>query len=123
MRLYVAQLRRQKFAETDAPRAGRGSSHDSRHIPNDVKRAVWVRDEGRCTYTSPSGHRCEERAGLEFDHIVPYALGGDSSVSNIRLRCRTHNQLEAERIFGARLIEAKRGQAQEAAGERRRSRA
>ena len=31
---------------------------------------------------------------------MPYADGGEASVSNIQLRCRTHNQYEAERWSG-----------------------
>ncbi len=43
-----------------------------------------------------------ERAFLEFHHIRPYALGGPTSAENISLRCRRHNQYEAELVFGPR---------------------
>ncbi len=69
-------------------------------IPADVKRAVWERDGGRCTYLSPEGRRCECRFRLELDHIQPVALGGPSTVANLRLRCRAHNALHAEETFG-----------------------
>jgi hypothetical protein len=108
MRLYVAQLRKQKFAATDAPRPARARSEDSRHVPAAVKRAVQERDQGQCTYVSPTGHRCEERSGLEYDHIVPYALGGEATASNLRLRCHAHNQYEAERTYGAQFMRNKR---------------
>jgi hypothetical protein len=36
----------------------------SRHIAADVKRAVWIRDAGRCAFLGTSGHRCSERAFL-----------------------------------------------------------
>ena len=39
---------------------------------------------------------------LEFHHIVPYALGGKATLENISLRCRRHNQYEAELVFGPR---------------------
>jgi hypothetical protein len=35
-------------------------------------------------------------------HILPYAKGGLATVENISLRCRRHNQYEAELVFGAR---------------------
>ena len=35
-------------------------------------------------------------------HIQPYALGGPTSTENISLRCRRHNQYEAEVVFGPR---------------------
>ncbi len=75
-------------------------------------RAVAARDGERCTFIGDHGHRCESRAHLEYDHIVPVARGGPSTADNLRLRCRAHNQLEAERAFGAgfmqRMREAKR---------------
>jgi hypothetical protein len=34
---------------------------------------------------------------LEFDHVVPFAAGGPSTLENLELRCRAHNAYEAER--------------------------
>lgn len=79
-----------------------------RYIPSDVRRAVWRRDEGRCTFISASGHRCQARRLLEFDHVEPVTRGGRSTVEGLRLRCRAHNQYEADRAFGARFMERKR---------------
>ena len=47
--------------------------------------------------------RCVETGFLEFHHVVPYADGGEASVNNVELRCRSHNQYEAERWFGPTL--------------------
>jgi 5-methylcytosine-specific restriction endonuclease McrA len=69
-------------------------------VPAEVRRAVWERDGGRCTYVSPDGRRCESRWQLEYDHIKPAALGGPSTVANGRLRCKSHNGLHAEEAFG-----------------------
>jgi hypothetical protein len=69
-------------------------------IPAPVKRAVWERDGGRCTYVSPDGRRCQSRWRLELDHVVPARLGGSATVANLRLRCRTHNTLHAEEVYG-----------------------
>src|SRR5439155_19141805 len=96
----IAQLEKQKFAKASRPGPLR-SSADPRHIPADVKCTVWERDGGQCTFVAESGHRCEARARLEFDHIDPIAIGGEATVDNIRLRCRAHNQYEAECVFGA----------------------
>jgi HNH endonuclease len=54
-----------------------------------------------------NGHRCEERKGLEFDHIEPVARGGKSTIDNLRLRCRAHNQLSAEQTYGREFMDAK----------------
>jgi len=61
-----------------------------------VKRAVSRRDDGRCAFVAPDGRRCTERTFLEFHHVQPYAKGGPATVENISLRCRRHNQYEAE---------------------------
>jgi hypothetical protein len=67
----------------------------SRYIPAQVKRTVWQRDKGTCSFTG-----CNSRRFIEYDHIKPFALGGESTVENLRLRCRTHNTYEAIQIFG-----------------------
>ena len=76
------------------------STNPSRYIPADVMHAVEKRDGNRCTYHAPDGKRCCEARNLELDHIEPFALGGKSTVKNLRQVCRAHNQLYAERIFG-----------------------
>ena len=113
--LSLPQLRKQKHAATDKPRVQKPrKSSNPRYIPNAVKQAVWERDGGRCTFVSESGHRCEARTLIEFDHVDPVARGGYATVRNTRLRCHAHNQYEAEKIFGAAFMEAKRGVASNA---------
>jgi hypothetical protein len=65
-----------------------------------VKRAVWLRDLGRCAFVGTGGRRCDERGFLEFHHVRPYSEGGEPSAANIELRCRTHNDYEARVYFG-----------------------
>jgi hypothetical protein len=84
-----------------------------------VKRAVWARDSGRCTFVSETGRRCPARKCLEFDHVEEVARGGEASVAGIRLRCRAHNQYQAECTFGAGFMERKREEARRAAEARR----
>jgi 5-methylcytosine-specific restriction endonuclease McrA len=69
-------------------------------IPAAVKREVWMRAGGRCEWKLESGGRCGSTLRLEFDHILPRALGGPSTVDNLRVACRSHNQLAARRAFG-----------------------
>ena len=101
------KLERQKFAKTERPRVCRRSD-DARHIPASVKRTVWERDGGRCTFVGESGHRCESRTRLEYDHVEPVATGGHATVKGLRLRCRAHNQYAAEQAFGRDFMNAKR---------------
>ena len=80
----------------------------TRYVPAPVRRAVWERDGGRCTFVGEGGKRCHSRHFLEFDHAEPFARGGAATVEGLRLRCRAHNQYEAERVFGAEFMRAKR---------------
>jgi len=77
----------------------------SRYIPASVKHQVTKRDSGRCSYIAPDGTMCCETRNLEYDHVFPFALGGKSTVENLRLVCRAHNQLYAERVFGKERIQ------------------
>ena len=105
----IAKLEKRKFAATNTPRSGgRKSATGTRRVPARAKRAVWQRDGGQCTFVSESGARCAARSRLEYDHIVEVARGGESTVSNVRLRCRAHNQYAAECAFGAGFMDAKR---------------
>jgi 5-methylcytosine-specific restriction endonuclease McrA len=108
----ICVLEKNKFAATSRTRPGRrSSSSNPRQIAASTRRAVWHRDGGQCTFTSDKGTRCESRTRLEYDHVQPVARGGDSTVGNLRLRCRAHNQYEAERVFGAGFMHEKRAAA------------
>jgi hypothetical protein len=100
--LLLEQLLRRKFAVTDDPRDGRAMAPGSRHIPSHVKREVFLRDRGCCAFVGRSGRRCAERRFVEFHHREPFAFGGPPTVGNVSLRCRAHNQYEAEVDFGRR---------------------
>jgi hypothetical protein len=98
----LEKLAKQKFAATEKPRASRGKKSGTQDTTAAVKRAVWVRDLGRCRYIGPNGHRCDERRFVEFHHTDPRALGGEASVDLIELRCRRHNDYEGRLYFGSR---------------------
>jgi 5-methylcytosine-specific restriction endonuclease McrA len=105
----IEKLERRKCAAASRPRAtAPRRSNDPRHIPAAVRREVWARDGGRCTFVSDNGHRCGESMRLEFDHVEPVARGGRATVAGLRLRCRAHNQYEAERAFGTGFMKQKR---------------
>jgi len=120
--LLLEKVERKKLAAAAKPRPARpirpGTDTEalrtipnSREIPSDVRGEAWRRDGGQCGFVSADGHRCTERTFLEFHHVIPYAKGGRATVDNISLRCRRHNQYEAELVFGARPpASRKRGQ-------------
>jgi len=115
MKELIKKLERTRFGACTTPRAaGRRSRTGSRHVSHDVKRAVWTRDKGQCTFVSDSGRRCEARRDLQFDHVKEFARGGEATVDNIRLRCPGHNQHTAEGTFGAGFMQQKREEAAKA---------
>lgn len=97
--LLLDDVARTKLAATDHPRCSGPTAPGTRHIPAAVKRAVWARDDGRCAFVGTNG-RCAETGFLEFHHVVPYAVGGASTVENLQLLCAAHNKHEAECFFG-----------------------
>jgi hypothetical protein len=98
----LRDLVREKVAAIEQPRSRRGPANPprgSRHIPVEVKRAVWVRDLGRCAFVGRNGRRCSERGFVEFHHVQPYAAGGPATAENIQLRCQAHNAYEADLYY------------------------
>jgi hypothetical protein len=117
--VLLEQVRKQKIGACASPRlapspeaskpspstapdgAASMTENPSRHIPVAIRRAVWARDAGRCGYRSREGRQCGSQAYLEFHHQLPWARCREHRLSNISLRCRAHNQYEAELAFGA----------------------
>lgn len=62
-----------------------------RPLRDDVKLLVWARDGGRCT-------SCHSDQDLQFDHVIPFALGGSDESENIQLLCRSCNLAKSDRI-------------------------
>ncbi len=75
-------------------------TENPRGIPAAVKREVWLRDGGRCQWPTSDGSVCGSTHRVQFDHVVPVAHGGRSTVGNLRLACSQHNDLAARQVFG-----------------------
>jgi hypothetical protein len=106
----VRELEQQKFARSARSRPQHSRAH-GRYIPAEVRRTVWQRDGGQCTFVSERGKRCASTTRLEFDHVDPVARGGETSADRMRLKCRAHNQYAAECTFGAEFMRGKREEA------------
>ena len=106
-----------RAARAEEQRAVSGSAGGSvsreRHVPAAVAREVYVRDQGRCTFSADDGRRCGERRFLQLDHVIPHAEGGEATVVNLRLRCRAHNLHAARVHFGAEYVRAAAERARE----------
>jgi 5-methylcytosine-specific restriction endonuclease McrA len=60
-------------------------------VPTAVRRAVWDRDGGACV-------QCGERFDLQFDHVIPVALGGATTVENLQVLCAPCNRAKGAAI-------------------------
>jgi hypothetical protein len=93
------------------PRRRRALREGSRHVPVEIARSVWERDEGRCTFVDAEGRRCSERRFLTLEHRFPFAMGGTSlDADNLCLFCRAHNNHTARQAYGAEYIARKRAE-------------
>lgn len=57
------------------------------HISDEVKQFIWQRDRGRC-------RNCGSNTELQFDHIIPVAMGGSSEAENLQLLCGPCNRMK-----------------------------
>lgn len=88
-----------------------------RHIPAGVRRAVFQRDGCRCSWPLASSGVCGSTLRLQLDHVVPVALGGASTIDNLRVTCSFHNDLAARQVFGdAHMVLFRRGEGHSNAG-------
>jgi 5-methylcytosine-specific restriction endonuclease McrA len=60
-------------------------------IPRSVRNAAWIRDQGRCV-------ECGSKDKLEFDHIIPVAVGGGNTERNIQLLCESCNRRKGKTL-------------------------
>jgi len=97
--LLLAQQAKRR-GEGKKPQQNPRPSKSPGHVPAAVKRAVWSRDEGKCTWPLDSGGVCGSTLRLEIDHVVPRGRGGLSTVDGCRLLCSAHNQLAARQVYG-----------------------
>jgi hypothetical protein len=75
-----AALDRERAAAGPAP-----PTHPREPLPREVRLAVWRRDRGRC-------RECGSGFDLQYDHVIPLALGGATSVDNLQLLCGDCNR-------------------------------
>ena len=80
-----------ELAAALSPLVTRDSEITRERIPPEVRRAVWIRDQGKCA-------RCGSRERLEYDHIVPVSRGGSNTERNIELLCEAHNRAKSNTI-------------------------
>jgi hypothetical protein len=97
--VLLAEETRKKCSTTSKPRKSHGVAPHSRHIPAEVNRGAHARDDGSCAFVGKGGRRCGERAFIQRHHVKPYGALGEATLANIELRCRRHNQYEADLFY------------------------
>jgi 5-methylcytosine-specific restriction endonuclease McrA len=97
--LLVEKLEKDRLGKTSRPSTRPPRSKAGR-ISRALRRAVFERDGCRCTFHDENGNRCPATTLLEIDHAHARALGGKEELDNLRVRCRAHNHLHAEKTFG-----------------------
>jgi 5-methylcytosine-specific restriction endonuclease McrA len=60
-------------------------------LPRDVRLAVWERDGGACV-------ECTATFELQFDHVIPVALGGATTVENLQVLCGPCNRTKGAEV-------------------------
>ena len=79
----VEKIEKTKFKQTKA-RTSPPPAEVKRTVSSKTKREVYLRDK-KCS-------NCGSLKNLNFDHRMPFALGGLSTIDNIRLLCEQCNQ-------------------------------
>ncbi len=108
--VLIAKVKKERFGVGRKPRSPRlpKGPATSRHVPLAIRRAVYERDGGQCTFVGTNGKRCEERGFLELDHLDGFARRAEHQVSRLTLRCFRHNQHCAEVMYGSEWMAKKR---------------
>jgi 5-methylcytosine-specific restriction endonuclease McrA len=76
---------RRRLERAHAALAGEAAPRRRTPIAGEVRRAVFERDGGRCA-------QCGARFDLQYDHVIPLALGGASTAANLQLLCAPCNR-------------------------------
>ena len=105
--LGLVEPEKTRAEKPSAPLAGKTKTNDrSRYIPMSVRRTISNRSLGECEYIAPStGKRCASRFDIQWDHIDPFARGGETTAINLRHFCDSHNKLAAIQAFGKAIME------------------
>src|SRR6185369_3704675 len=71
-------------------------SAPTRYIRKAERHAVAERSQGRCEYVDPlTERRCESRYRLQFEHRIPFSLGGGRDAGTPLHYCAAPNRLRA----------------------------
>jgi 5-methylcytosine-specific restriction endonuclease McrA len=58
---------------------------------SEIRRVVFERDGGRCV-------ECSSSFDLQYDHVLPVALGGATTIENLQLLCADCNRRKSDHL-------------------------
>lgn len=93
IKALVTRSRRQKERSLQHAHALLAGERTRRRetIPEDVRRLVWQRDGGQC-------QECGATEMLQYDHVIPWSMGGADTADNLRLLCAECNRLKSDSL-------------------------
>lgn len=80
----IKSVEKTKFKQTEKPRKVLSPAKVGRVVPAALKREIYQRDQ-KCS-------NCGSTHRLNYDHRIPFAIGGPTSKENLRLLCFHCNQ-------------------------------
>ncbi len=95
IKALVLQRKRQQDQKLRSARSLMRAEEDGRptrtNPTKELRRAVFERDGGRCV-------ECGGSFDLQYDHILPVAHGGATTLENLQLMCADCNQRKSDSI-------------------------
>ena len=84
----VREKERRRARQLERAHAGMAASAAAPRreaIPRQVRLAVFERDGGRCV-------ECDSAFDIQYDHVIPVAMGGATTVENLQILCADCNR-------------------------------
>ena len=93
--------KREKEASTQPSTIRKPQDPKARILTAALKRKIHSRAGSRCEILSAiTGERCPETSRLEYHHIVPFSVGGQTTEENLLLICSNHHARVGIEFFG-----------------------